>query len=187
MKWVHPCIDLASTMIKHKRQPVRSLSPRCSWIGNCCFENGNYHSSQPPHWLWHWPCQGPGPTVSALSSPHYLQPLTLRGNYSDNLMNNLRLSVSLHTETGTCTALSCLAEDDMTIFSPDHSPLCSLHSAGHSWLWLGWLALTGLLPHQSVYLSLYLEPEPESTSQAQADHSRPIRAQSPDLAANQKL
>ena len=68
---------------KAQEQPVSSLSPQYSWIGNCCFENGNYHSSQPPHWLWHWPCQGPGPTVSALSSPHYLQPLTLRGNYSD--------------------------------------------------------------------------------------------------------
>ena len=174
---------------KAQEQPVSSLSPQYSWIGNCCFENGNYHSSQPPHWLWHWPCQGPGPTVSALSSPHYLQPLTLRGNYSD--MTTICTSwdsqscIPSQGHTLLCRGLCSGWHDN--IFSPDHSPLCSLHSAGHSWLWLGWLALTGLLPHQSVYLWLYLEPEPESTSQAQAAHARPIRAQSPHLAANQKL
>ena len=113
---------------KAQEQPVSSLSPWDSWIGNCCFENGNYHSSQPLHWLWHWPCQGPGPTVSALSSPHYLQPLTLRGNYLDKHMYKLRLSVflSLRDRDIHCSVLPCSVWHDNILPWPLSTLLAAL-------------------------------------------------------------
>lgn len=145
---------------KAQEQPVSSLSPQYSWIGNCCFENGNYHSSQPPHWLWHWPCQGPGPTVSALSSPHYLQPLTLRGNYSD--MTSIFLYIRVETLSPVylvrdihCSVVAC-AQDDMTTYSPLttlHSARCTLQvTAGCDWA--GWHSLDSSLTR--VFTSDYI-------------------------------